>query len=156
MVASAELEFDLRRPCRSETSAENISRGVCRALKELGYQTLTEMPLGIGRRVDVIGLNRRGIYVVVETKASSADFRADRKWRDYLPYCDSFYFAVGKDFPRQILPRECGLIVADRFGGEIVRPAPIVSMTATIRRRQTIRFARFAASRLGRLEDPPL
>lgn len=114
------------------------------------------MPLGIGRRVDVIGLNRRGIYVVVETKASSADFRADRKWRDYLPYCDSFYFAVGKDFPRQILPRECGLIVADRFGGEIVRPAPIVSMTATIRRRQTIRFARFAASRLGRLEDPPL
>ena len=149
------LELDLRRPCLTETSAEKISRGVCRVLKEMGFQALTEMPLGIGRRVDVIGLNGRGNYVIVETKTNLADFRSDQKWRDYLPYCDLFYFAVGEGFPHDILPKDCGSIVADRYGGEVVRRAPTVSMVASFRRKQTIRFARCTASQLRRLEDPP-
>ena len=155
-MLNGELELDLRRPCLPETAAENISRGVCRALKDMGYQTLTEMPLGIGRRVDIIGLNGRGHYVIVETKSTVGDFRADRKWRDYLPYCDLFYFAVGEGFPNNILPGDCGLIVADRYGGEVIRRAPIVPMVQSSRRKQTIRFARFAASRLRRFEDPPV
>ena len=34
-----------------------------------------------------------------EIKSSLEDFRTDRKWRDYLDYCDSFFFAVAEDFP---------------------------------------------------------
>ena len=36
-----------------------------------------------------------------------------------------FYFAVGGDFPLALLPPDEGLIVADRFGGEIVREAAL-------------------------------
>ena len=47
-----------------------------------------------------------------------------------------------------------GAIVADRYGGAIVRPAPAAAMIAATRRAQTLRFARFAAARLRRVEDP--
>ena len=41
-------------------SARRLSRGICRALAALGYATLTEFPLGSGRRVDVIAVNGAG------------------------------------------------------------------------------------------------
>jgi hypothetical protein len=59
-------------------------------------------------------------------KSSIEDFRADRKWADYGPYCDAFSFAVPPDFPREVLPEDAGLIVADGFGGAVLRPAPLL------------------------------
>ena len=50
-----------------------------------------------------------------------ADFRADGKWPDYDAFCDRFYFAVDADFPSEVLPPDTGLILADRYGGEIIR-----------------------------------
>ena len=40
-----------------------------------------------------------GAITLVEVKSCRADFVADRKWQEYLAYCDRFYFAVGPDFP---------------------------------------------------------
>ncbi|MGH6904593.1 MAG: MmcB family DNA repair protein, partial [Geminicoccaceae bacterium] len=80
----------------------------------------------------------------------------DRKWYRYLDYCDRFYFAVASDFPRHLLPADAGLIVADRFGGEIVRGAPIRALAPARRKAMLIRFGRAAASRLRALLDPPL
>ena len=90
----------------------------------------------------------------VEVKASTADFRADRKWPEYLRFCDRFYFAVAGGFPRDLLPVGAGIIVADRFGGAVVRPAPGAKMNPATRRAQMLRFARHAAARLRRAEDP--
>ena len=52
---------------------------------------------------------------VVEIKSCRPDFMCDRKWQDYLGYCDRFYFAVDSDFPYDLLPADEGLILADRF-----------------------------------------
>ncbi len=156
MAPGGERELDLRREPPPETDAGALARGVCRALDDMGYRTLTEMPLGTGRRVDVIGLDRRGFVVIVEIKTSAADLRADRKWREYLAYCDSFYFAVPDGFPWALLPDEGGLIVADRYGGAVVRAAAVERMAPARRRALTVRFARAAAARLRRIEDPPL
>lgn len=125
-----------------------IARGVTRLLTEMGYRTLPELPLGNGRRVDVIGLDRQGRFAVVEVKSSLADFRADAKWLDYLPYCDAFYFAVDADFPLDALPGDVGVIVADAYDGAVRRAAPIRPMNAHRRRALTVRFARTAAGRL--------
>ncbi len=125
-----------------------IARGVTRLLVDLGYRTLVELPLGNGRRVDVAGLDRRGRFVVVEVKSSLADFRADCKWLEYLPYCDSFYFAVDPDFPLDILPRDVGIIVADAYDGAVHRDAPVRAMNPNRRRALTVRFAWTAAGRL--------
>ena len=156
MALDGEFELDFARPASRQGDAGAIARGVCRMLGALGYATLTEMRLGSGRRVDVIGLDRHGGFAIVEVKASAADFRADRKWPEYLRFCDRFYFAVAAGFPLDLLPDDAGIIVADRFGGALVRPPPRARMNATTRRAQMLRFARDAAARLRRAEDPAL
>lgn len=135
-------------------AASRLSRGVCRALSALGYATLTEFPLSSGRRVDVIAVNGAGETVIVEIKTCTADYRADRKWSEYLEYCDAFYFAVPTDFPLALLPPDSGLMVADDYGAEILRRVTPQPMNGTRRRAQTLRLAVAAMQRLGRLVDP--
>jgi hypothetical protein len=134
--------------------ADGIARGVCRYLRDLGYAPLTEFNLGNKRRVDVIGLNKKGHFVVVEVKSSVADFRADAKWPDYLPHADAFYFAVDRDFPADILPADWGVLIADAYGAAVLRAAPETPVNAARRRAQTVRFAKTAAARLHRVTDP--
>lgn len=135
-------------------SAEDIARGAARALAAMGFAPLAEFALANGRRADLAAIDRRGLCAIVEVKASRADFLADRKWPDYLPYCDSFYFAVAPDFPLGLLPEATGLIVADRFAGEVVRPAPLRPLAAAARKALLIRFARTGALRLHGALDP--
>ena len=132
----------------------DLRRGVGRALTDAGQAVLAELPLGNGRRADVAAIDRSGAISLVEIKSCRTDFLADRKWRAYLEYCDRFYFAVASDFPLALLPPEQGLIVADRFGGEIVREAPLRALSAARRKAMLIRFGRAAAGRLYCLLDP--
>lgn len=134
--------------------AQLLARGICRALADHGLATLTEFILSSGRRVDVIGLDRGGQTTIVEIKTSVADFRADQKWPEYLDYCDRFFFAVPEDFPRELLPGNCGLMVADAYGAAILRESPVLRLNGARRRAQSLRFALAAAERLGRLTDP--
>jgi len=131
-----------------------LSRGVCRALDQLGYAALVEFPLANGRRADVLALSQGGEFIIIEIKNSIADFRADRKWRFYRDYADRLYFAVANEFPTALIPEECGLIVADGFGAAIIRDPDPSPMAPARRRALTLRFARLAASRLRRHLDP--
>ena len=102
------------------------------------------------------GINVKGKIVIAEIKINAADFRADQKWPEYMDFCDLFYFAVPLEFPVEILPEESGLILADAYSGDIARPSPKISkpLRASRRRELTLRFARAAAKRLRRWEDP--
>ncbi|MEO8927612.1 MAG: DNA repair putative endonuclease MmcB, partial [Caulobacteraceae bacterium] len=113
----------------------------------LGYAPLLEVALPNGRRADIMALGPRGQIAVVEVKSGPEDFRADRKWGEYLPYCDAFFFAVAPEFPRQILPEEPGLIVADAFDGAVLREAPRIPLTGPRRKALTVAFGRLAALR---------
>jgi hypothetical protein len=141
---------------RQSETALAIARGARRLLRALGYSTVTELPLGDGRRADIVAVGADGAILIVEIKSSIADFRADRKWRDYAAHCDRLYFAISDDTPIDIMPEEAGLILADRFGAAILRePEPRVLSPAT-RRAVLLRFACAAADRLHRLVDPEL
>lgn len=135
-------------------TAQTICRGVIRALTQRGFATLAEVPLADGRRADIMALGRDGVLVVVEIKSSVADFRADRKWPDYRQWCDRLYFAVAEGFPLELIPAECGLMLADGFGAAILRESPTQKVDATRRRALHLRFARTAGARLLRLTDP--
>ena len=139
---------------QDQVTAQRLARGVCRALGALGYAALTEFPLNSGRRVDVIAVNGAGDTVIVEIKTSTADYRADRKWSEYLEFCDAFYFAVPAAFPLALLPTDCGLMVADDYGAEILRRPTAQPMNGSRCRAQTLRLALAAMQRLGRLVDP--
>lgn len=127
-----------------------LCRGVARLFAGHGFSCVTELVLANGRRADVAALGPKGELAMVEVKSGLADFRADAKWPDYLGFCDSFYFAVSPRFPRDVLPEEAGLIVADAYGGAILRPAPQRPVKAARRKAVTLRFAHCAAQRLGR------
>jgi hypothetical protein len=131
-----------------------LARGVGRALAERGYASLTEVSLANGRRADVMGLGRAGELVIVEVKSSLQDFRSDAKWPEYREFCDRFYFAVAEDFPRDAIPGDCGLIVADGFGGAVLREAPLIALAAARRKAVTLRFALLGSERLRRVLDP--
>ena len=125
-----------------------LTRGVDRLFRDLGLAPLTEFRLANGRRADLAGLDRGGRLIIAEVKSCEADFTADGKWTDYLDFCDAFYFAVSETFPRALLPSGEGLIIADGFGGAIVRDAVERPLVAARRKAVTLRFARQAASRL--------
>ena len=133
---------------------ERVTRGVCRMLANSGYGTLREFRLASGRRVDVMGMNDDGEFVIIEVKVSVEDYRSDNKWREYLPYCDRFYFAVPEEFPGRLVPGDCGLIVADGYGGAIRHVATTIAVNSNRRRRQLVRFALAASVRLQHLTDP--
>jgi hypothetical protein len=138
------------------SGAAEVLRGVARALSAAGQAVLPEVPLANGRRADLLALDRRGTITLVEIKSCRADFVADRKWQEYLDYCDRFYFAVAPGFPLELLPPDEGLILADRFAGEILREARLRCLSAARRRAMLIRFARASAGRLQALLDPPV
>ncbi len=133
-----------------------LARGAAALLGELGWAVLHELPLGNRRRVDLAAIDAKGRIAIVEVKSSLADWRADAKWPEYLPWCDLFYFAVPEDFPRAVLDEAggavgpAGVMVVDGFSGAIVRPARERRLAPARRRALTLRFARAAARRLNR------
>jgi hypothetical protein len=124
-----------------------VTRGAARLFAALGYAPLLEVGLPNGRRADIMAIGPRGQIAVAEVKSGLHDFRADQKWGDYLPYCDSFFFAVAPEFPRDVLPQEPGLIVADGFDGAVLRDAPVATLAGARRKALMIAFARLAAAR---------
>jgi hypothetical protein len=134
--------------------ARDICRGVSRLFKAYGFAPVSEVTLASGRRADVMGLSEAAEIWLVEIKSGLEDFRVDQKWPQYREFCDRFFFAVGPMFPRQVLPADTGLIVADRYGGAILRPAPGHKLAASRRRALTLRLARTAALRLQAALDP--
>lgn len=141
---------------RQSPVAAAVQRGVCRLLIHMGYMPLTELALKTGRRVDVAAINAKGEILIVEIKSSLADFRVDQKWPEYLDYCDRFFFAVPADFPLEVLPDSVlvGLMVADKFGAEVLRDPKTDKLSAPRRKAVTLLFARAAAVRVHQALDP--
>lgn len=129
-------------------TAGDVARGVSRLLIQEGFSPILEFTLANGRRLDVAALGADGAMVGVEIKVALADLRCDTKWPEYLEFCEYFYFAIPPDFPDEHVPAGTGLIVADRYGGAIVRPSAHTPLHASRRKAVTLSFARCAAERL--------
>jgi hypothetical protein len=153
MSEPQETPLDRERDRRQSEAALAIARGTGRALYALGFASLAEVGLPNGRRADLMGLSGKGELWIVEIKSSIEDFRADQKWPEYREFCDRLLFAVAPGFPIDILPADTGLILADRYGGEMVRAAPEHRLAGARRKAITLRFARLAALRLQSVWD---
>jgi hypothetical protein len=138
---------------RPETTLA-VCRGACRLMRQAGYAVLLELPLPDGRRADIFAVGSAGDITIVEVKSSIEDWRVDAKWPDYLAWCDRLFFAVPVDFPHGLIPAELGLIVADAYGGEMLRAPQRRPVAAARRKSLLIDCARLAAERLARLHDP--
>jgi hypothetical protein len=146
-------ELDLDAPLQP---GQLLARGVCRVLRDHDFMCLEEFVPERGKRVDVMALGPKSELWVVECKSSRADFTSDLKWRGYLDFADRFFWAVDADFPAEILPPETGLILADQFGGELVRMPEATAIPPARRKKLLHKFARSAAQRLQWTRDPML
>ena len=125
-----------------------VRRGVQRLLSDMGAHVLPELSLASGRRADLVALTRRGDIWIIEIKSSVEDFNVDRKWPDYRLHCDRFFFASHPGVPAEIFPEQCGFILSDGYGAEIMREAPEHRIAAATRKALMLRIARAGAARL--------
>ena len=143
-------------------AAQAVARGICRLFARNDIWCLSEMPLRSNRRADLMGIDAKGHLVIVEIKVSRADLLGDGKWTDYLDHCDRFYWGLAPHLDRAcleepgFLPQRCGLIVADGYDAEILRPAATVPLAAARRKAETERLARAALRRQLAMIDPNL
>ncbi|EAQ28605.1 hypothetical protein NAP1_13438 [Erythrobacter sp. NAP1] len=142
-----------------ETAAD-VSRGIKRLFARNDIWCVEEIALKNGRRADLMGVDARGQVVIVEIKVARSDLLGDNKWPDYLDFCDRFFWGVPPGLDRSPLegeayqPERCGVIVADGYDGEILRPAPLEPLAAARRKVQVERLARIAMRRNTALIDP--
>ncbi len=133
--------------------AADVVRGVTRMFARNDIWCLAEMPLRNHRRADLMGIDPKGHIVIVEVKVARGDLLGDGKWPDYLDCCDRFFWAVPPDLDRSPLESEgykpdcCGVIVADGYDAEIVRPAPLAPLASARRKVEVERMARAAMRR---------
>jgi hypothetical protein len=137
-----------------------VTRGVLRLFARHDIFGVAEVPLPNGRRLDIMAVDARGLIIAVEIKCSRADLLGDGKWPDYFDYCDRYFWAVPAGFDlglfesEALWPARTGLIVADQYDAEIIRPAPSEPLAAARRKAEVQRLARRAARRLSCRADP--
>ncbi len=137
-----------------------VARGIMRLFARNDIWCIPEMPLRGGRRADLMGVDPKGRVIIVEIKVSRADLLGDGKWPDYLEHCDRFYWGLAPGLDRTCLegddfkPECCGIIVADGYDAEILRPAPSHSLAASRRKVEVERLARTAMRRMQVASDP--
>ncbi len=145
-------------PDHSQSSA--VARGICRLFARNDIWCIPEMPLRCGRRADLMGIDVKGRIIIVEIKVSRADLLGDAKWCDYLDYCDLFYWGLPPQLDRgpletaAFMPERCGVIVADGYDAEILRPAASAPLAAARRKVEVERLARASLRRMVVAGDP--
>jgi len=140
--------------------AADVARGIGRLFARNDIWCLSEVPLKNGRRADLMGIDARGQIVIVEIKVARSDLLGDTKWPDYLDYCDRFYWGLAPGIDPAPLDGEafrpdlCGVIVADAYDAEILRPAALAPLAAARRKIQVEHLARMAMRRHMASIDP--
>lgn len=154
-------------PGTPNPDAVAVLRGIGRLFARNDIWCLPEMPLrprpgGAHRRADLMGIDSAGHLIIVEIKVSRADLLGDGKWHDYLDHCDRFYWGLAAGLDHACMnsdafrPDDCGLIVADAYDAEILRPAPLRPLAPARRRAEMERLARAALRRQALAQDPRL
>lgn len=134
--------------------AIGVARGIMRLFARNDIWCLAEMPLRGGRRADLMGVDAKGKIIIVEIKVQRGDLLGDGKWPDYLEHCDRFYWGLPPGLDHSPLegpryqPENCGVIIADSYDAEILRPAPLQPLNAARRKVEVERLARAAMRRL--------
>jgi hypothetical protein len=140
--------------------ATAVARGIMRLFARNDIWCISEMPLRNGRRADLMGIDAKGQIIIVEIKVSRADLMGDGKWPDYLDHCDRFFWGLASHLDHACMdteafrPDQCGLIVADSYDAEILRPAPLVPLAAARRKVEVERLARASLRRQAVAMDP--
>ena len=133
-----------------------IARGVMRHFSQIGLSSLSEFSPARGLRVDIITLGMANEIWIVECKSCQSDFKSDKKWQNYLDWCDRYFWAVDANFPIDILPPDTGVIIADAYDASILREAPLNKLSVARQKKIIKSIAKSACNRLLTYTDPKI
>ena len=86
------------------------------------------------RRIDIMCLDFLSNIVGVEVKSCLADFRADKKWRDYLSHCNKMYFAFSQEITKsRVFPEIKAELKAEGVGIMVLGPSGHMKVIAAAR-----------------------
>lgn len=83
----------------SRTTITTKSTEACiRYFADKGFSVYEEIGLkkGGNLRADVVAINLKGQIIITEVKSCWQDFASDNKWKNYLEFCNKFYFCIPK------------------------------------------------------------
>ena len=159
-MCSEEKRHDSPTDTLMAPKAADVARGISRLFARNDIWCLSEVALKNSRRADLMGIDPKGLIVIVEIKVARGDLLSDNKWPDYLDFCDRFFWGVPPELDRSPLetadyePEATGVIVADGYDAEIVRPAALTKLASARRKAQVERLARLGMRRHTALIDP--
>lgn len=140
--------------------AADVARGVTRLFARHAIWMMGEYSLPNKKRADLLGLDKAGNIIIIEIKVAKADLLGDQKWTEYLDFCDQFYWALSPNLDSNIvngelfMPQRTGLIVADQYDAEILRPASRNAL-APARRTKLLKDIAHNALRRAALHNDP-
>ena len=134
--------------------SRKILQNTMRFLSEKGYRVLSEFALPNKKRVDIIGINLKKEIVIVEVKSNKNGIKLDKKWKNYLNYCNYFYFACNDKLEDFNLSKNIGIIQNKATSTKIIKKSKYKKLSKRRRRKLIFKIVLSAASKFHRLIDP--
>ena len=133
--------------------SRKIMLNTMRFLSTKGYKVLTEFALPNKKRVDIIGINLKKEIVIVEVKSNKIGVKLDKKWKNYLNYCNYFYFACSEKINFN-LSKDIGIIKYNSNKIQITKEPKYKKLPENKKNKLIFKIALSSISKFLRLIDP--
>ena len=133
--------------------SRKIMLNTMRFLSTKGYKVLTEFALPNKKRVDIIGINLKKEIVIVEVKSNKNGIKLDKKWKNYLNYCNYFYFACSEKLNLNF-SENIGIIRNNCNKIEITKEPKYKKLPENKKNKLIFKISLSAISKFHRLIDP--
>jgi len=119
-----------------------------------GYKVLSEFALPNKKRVDIIAINSEKKIIIVEVKSNKNGIKNDKKWKNYLNYCNYFYFACNGNLKDLNFSKNIGIIQNVSNNIKIIKKSKYKKLSENKKNKLIFKIALSAASKFHRLIDP--
>ena len=119
-----------------------------------GYKVLSEFALPNKKRVDIIAINLKKEIIIVEVKSNKKSITYDKKWKNYLNYCNYFYFACSDKLKDLNFSKNIGVIQNNTKSIKIIKKSYYKKLPENKKNKLIFKIALSAASKFHRLIDP--
>ena len=133
--------------------SRKILQNTMRFLSTKGYRVLSEFALPNKKRVDIIGINLKKEIVIVEVKSNKNGIKLDKKWKNYLNYCNYFYFACSEKLNLNF-SENIGIIRNNCNKIEITKEPKYKKLPENKKNKLIFKISLSAISKFHRLIDP--
>lgn len=134
--------------------SRKILQNTMRFLSTKGYRVLSEFALPNKKRVDIIGINLKKEIVIVEVKSNKSEIKLDKKWKNYLNYCNYFYFACSDKLKNFNFSEDIGIIRNNYNKIKITKESKYKKLPENKKNKLIFKITLSAISKFHRLIDP--